>query len=114
MLELVDKSLGTNCSEEEALQMLNLALDCTNPSPSLRPTMSAVVSILDCQNSKQVSSSIDDTGSHIFGKLSRESQSASVSMDVQWVDSSVSAESSSKEHTRWYSATMEQVSGSSA
>ncbi|XP_039116046.1 probable LRR receptor-like serine/threonine-protein kinase At1g53440 isoform X3 [Dioscorea cayenensis subsp. rotundata] len=114
LLELVDKSLGTNCSEEEALQMLNLALDCTNPSPSLRPTMSAVVSILDCQNSKQVSSSIDDTGSHIFGKLSRESQSASVSMDVQWVDSSVSAESSSKEHTRWYSATMEQVSGSSA
>ncbi|KAH7651413.1 Non-specific serine/threonine protein kinase protein, partial [Dioscorea alata] len=114
LLELVDKSLGTNCSEEEALQMLNLALDCTNPSPSLRPTMSAVVSILDCQNSKQVSSCIDDTGPHIFDKLSRESQSASVSMDVQWMDSSVSAESSSKEHTSWYSATMEQVSGSSA
>ncbi|XP_058103390.1 uncharacterized protein LOC131246947 [Magnolia sinica] len=47
LLDLVDPSLGLDYSEEEALRMLNLALLCTNPSPSLRPAMSAVVSMLE-------------------------------------------------------------------
>ncbi|KAG6505896.1 hypothetical protein ZIOFF_031206 [Zingiber officinale] len=47
LLELVDPALGSEYSKEEALQMLNLALACTNPTPTRRPTMSNVVSILE-------------------------------------------------------------------
>ncbi|PKA56923.1 putative LRR receptor-like serine/threonine-protein kinase [Apostasia shenzhenica] len=46
LLELVDPQLNLNYSKAEALQMLNLSLICTNPSPTLRPAMSAVVSML--------------------------------------------------------------------
>ncbi|RRT61888.1 hypothetical protein B296_00019202 [Ensete ventricosum] len=47
LIELVDPVLGSESSKEEALRILNLALACTNPSPTRRPTMSNVVSILD-------------------------------------------------------------------
>ncbi|XP_042479270.1 probable LRR receptor-like serine/threonine-protein kinase At1g53440 isoform X2 [Macadamia integrifolia] len=47
LLELVDPILGSNYSKEEALRMLNLALLCANPSPSLRPAMSAAVGMLE-------------------------------------------------------------------
>ncbi|KAK8986498.1 hypothetical protein V6N11_010054 [Hibiscus sabdariffa] len=47
LLELVDPSLGSKYSDEEALRMLNLALLCTNPSPTLRPSMSSVVSMME-------------------------------------------------------------------
>ncbi|XP_022978851.1 probable LRR receptor-like serine/threonine-protein kinase At1g53430 [Cucurbita maxima] len=47
LLELVDPDLGSNYSSEEAMRMLNIALLCTNPSPTLRPTMSSVVSMLE-------------------------------------------------------------------
>ncbi|KAI3716214.1 hypothetical protein L6452_23395 [Arctium lappa] len=47
LLELVDPVLGSNYPKEEAMRMLNIALLCTNPSPTLRPAMSAVVSMLD-------------------------------------------------------------------
>ncbi|XP_038981351.1 probable LRR receptor-like serine/threonine-protein kinase At1g53430 [Phoenix dactylifera] len=46
-LNSFDPSLGSNYSKEEAMQMLNLAIICTNLSPTLRPTMSTVVSMLD-------------------------------------------------------------------
>ncbi|KAL2943351.1 hypothetical protein RDABS01_031699 [Bienertia sinuspersici] len=49
LIELVDPTLGTSYSEEEALRLLNIALLCTNPSPTLRPTMSSVVSIIENQ-----------------------------------------------------------------
>ncbi|KAH7665636.1 Non-specific serine/threonine protein kinase protein [Dioscorea alata] len=58
LLGLVDNNLGPNYCEKEALQMLNLALMCTNPSPSLRPKMSTVVSILDGKNYMPVPSII--------------------------------------------------------
>ena len=45
-LELVDPSLGSDYTEVEAMTMLNLALLCTNPSPTLRPPMSFVVKML--------------------------------------------------------------------
>ena len=45
-MELVDPSLGSNYSKPEAMTMLNVALLCTNPSPTLRPPMSSVVSML--------------------------------------------------------------------
>ncbi|KAH9794183.1 putative LRR receptor-like serine/threonine-protein kinase [Citrus sinensis] len=47
LLELVDPSLGSEYSSEEAMAMLNVALLCTNASPTLRPTMSQVVSMLE-------------------------------------------------------------------
>ncbi|OVA14371.1 Protein kinase domain [Macleaya cordata] len=47
LLELVDPKLGSDFNEEEALGMINLALICTNASPTLRPKMSAVVSMLE-------------------------------------------------------------------
>lgn len=47
LLELVDPDLGSEYSTEEAMVMLNVALLCTNASPTLRPTMSQVVSMLE-------------------------------------------------------------------
>ncbi|KAF7145859.1 hypothetical protein RHSIM_Rhsim04G0035500 [Rhododendron simsii] len=47
LLELVDPRLGSNYNKEEALNMLQIGLLCTNPSPTLRPTMSSVVSMLE-------------------------------------------------------------------
>ncbi|KAI3769368.1 hypothetical protein L6452_00469 [Arctium lappa] len=47
LLEVVDPSLGSKYSKEEAMRMLNLALLCTNPSPTLRPPMSSIVKMLD-------------------------------------------------------------------
>ena len=46
-MELVDPSLGSNYYEEEVMNMLNLALLCSNQSPTLRPCMSSVVSMLE-------------------------------------------------------------------
>ncbi|KAG6572429.1 putative LRR receptor-like serine/threonine-protein kinase, partial [Cucurbita argyrosperma subsp. sororia] len=47
LLELVDPALGSDYSSEEAMVMLNVALLCTNASPTLRPLMSQVVSMLE-------------------------------------------------------------------
>ena len=48
-MELVDPELGSEFSKEEVLRMIKVALLCTNPSPALRPTMTAVVSMLEGQ-----------------------------------------------------------------
>ncbi|XP_072966545.1 probable LRR receptor-like serine/threonine-protein kinase At1g07650 [Typha angustifolia] len=47
LLDLVDPDLGLEYSRDEALVVLNVALLCTNASPTLRPTMSEVVSLLE-------------------------------------------------------------------
>ncbi|KHN11945.1 Putative LRR receptor-like serine/threonine-protein kinase [Glycine soja] len=47
LLELVDPNLGSEYLTEEAMVVLNVALLCTNASPTLRPTMSQVVSMLE-------------------------------------------------------------------
>uniref|UniRef100_A0A5B7CBS9 non-specific serine/threonine protein kinase n=1 Tax=Davidia involucrata TaxID=16924 RepID=A0A5B7CBS9_DAVIN len=49
LMELVDPNLASDFNEEEAIRMIKIALLCTNPSPALRPTMSAVVSMLEGQ-----------------------------------------------------------------
>ncbi|KAK9696870.1 hypothetical protein RND81_08G002600 [Saponaria officinalis] len=46
-MELVDQRLGCNFNIEEAETIVKVALLCTNASPSERPTMSEVVSMLD-------------------------------------------------------------------
>ncbi|GMY05972.1 probable leucine-rich repeat receptor-like serine/threonine-protein kinase At3g14840 isoform X1, partial [Fagus crenata] len=47
LMELVDPKLGSEFNKEEAVRMIKVALLCTNPSPALRPKMSAVVSKLE-------------------------------------------------------------------
>ncbi|PSS04864.1 LRR receptor-like serine/threonine-protein kinase [Actinidia chinensis var. chinensis] len=49
--ELVDPKLGGEVNQEEAERMIKVALLCTNASPSLRPTMLEVVSMLEGQTS---------------------------------------------------------------
>ncbi|KAF8391174.1 hypothetical protein HHK36_023475 [Tetracentron sinense] len=47
LIALVDSTLGYNYLMKEALNILELAMLCTNPSPTLRPVMSEVVRILE-------------------------------------------------------------------
>nr|XP_029120078.1 probable LRR receptor-like serine/threonine-protein kinase At1g53440 isoform X2 [Elaeis guineensis] len=99
LLELVDPSLGSNYSKEEALQMLNLALLCANPSPTLRPTMSTVVSMLDGKtpvsipSMKHINPKSEELRSESSEKIFHEIQLQSISMDELSVDTSVSVHS---------------------
>ncbi|KAJ6852854.1 putative LRR receptor-like serine/threonine-protein kinase isoform X2 [Iris pallida] len=80
LLELVDPKLESSYSKEEALQMLNLVLLCTNPSPSVRPLMSTVVSMLEGKIAVHLpslnpsASKHDDTRPETFKKSSHDSQ----------------------------------------
>ncbi|XLT41866.1 hypothetical protein HN873_073158 [Arachis hypogaea] len=47
IMALVDERLGLEVNPTEAENMLKVALLCTNVSPSLRPTMSEVVNMLE-------------------------------------------------------------------
>ncbi|KAB2601362.1 LRR receptor-like serine/threonine-protein kinase [Pyrus ussuriensis x Pyrus communis] len=49
LMKLVDRKLGSEFNKEEAMRMIKVALLCANPSPALRPSMSAVVSMLEGQ-----------------------------------------------------------------
>ncbi|XP_074319266.1 putative LRR receptor-like serine/threonine-protein kinase At1g53440 [Silene latifolia] len=117
LLELVDPSLGQSYSKEEALTLLNLALLCTNPSPSLRPRMSSVVSMIDGKIPvqapivKRVGSEFnEELRRKTFERLSLESHTtvsmrsnssssssqverSMMSMDGPWIDSSISMQS---------------------
>ncbi|KAL2326829.1 hypothetical protein Fmac_020256 [Flemingia macrophylla] len=108
LLELVDPSLGSEYSPEEAMRMLSLALLCTNPSPTLRPSMSSVVSMLEGKTPIQAplikrSESNQDARFKAFELLSQDSQTIVSSAYSQesveqrhkseygpWVDSSIS------------------------
>lgn len=99
--ELIDPSLGPDFNKEEALGMINVALMCTKASPTLRPTMSAVVSMLEGRTPVEdvlsdPSVSIDDMRfkamkSHLQASQGQsESQTQSLSMDGPWTGSSTS------------------------
>ncbi|KAL0700194.1 hypothetical protein Bca4012_056316 [Brassica carinata] len=47
ILEIVDPMLEGDFNSKEAVRMINVALVCTNSSPSLRPTMSEAVQMLE-------------------------------------------------------------------
>ncbi|KAM6552391.1 hypothetical protein CsatB_002199 [Cannabis sativa] len=47
LMGVVDSKLESEFNHEEVFRMIKVALLCTNPSPALRPTMSAVVSMLE-------------------------------------------------------------------
>ncbi|GKU92742.1 hypothetical protein SLEP1_g6430 [Rubroshorea leprosula] len=47
LLELVDPRLGSDYNKKEVMKMINVALLCTSPTPTARPIMSSVVSMLE-------------------------------------------------------------------
>uniref|UniRef100_A0A3N7FQV7 non-specific serine/threonine protein kinase n=1 Tax=Populus trichocarpa TaxID=3694 RepID=A0A3N7FQV7_POPTR len=51
LMEIVDPKLHSEFNKEEAERMIKAALLCTNASPSIRPAMSEVVSMLEGQTS---------------------------------------------------------------
>ncbi|CAA7402423.1 unnamed protein product [Spirodela intermedia] len=103
LLELVDPALGTNFSIEEAQQMLNLALLCTNQSPTLRPAMSTVVAMLEGHTPVRVPTmKINRTDSmelrfRTMETLSRDDDRQAVSTDAPVADSSFSIQSSKED-----------------
>ncbi|XP_019453518.1 PREDICTED: probable LRR receptor-like serine/threonine-protein kinase At1g53430 [Lupinus angustifolius] len=111
LLDLVDSGLGSSYSSEEAMRMLSLALLCTNPSPTLRPSMSSVVSMLEGKTPIQASivmcgessESNQDARFKALQLLSQDSQTLvssqfsqesmherDKSVDGPWIDSSLS------------------------
>ncbi|KNA24886.1 hypothetical protein SOVF_011580 [Spinacia oleracea] len=110
LLELVDPTLESSYPKDEALRLLNIALLCTNPSPSLRPAMSSVTSMIEGQTPIQApivkrSGANDDLRFKAFERLSQDSQThvsgssmssqvqRSISIDGLWSDTSVSMQS---------------------
>ncbi|KAI3926453.1 hypothetical protein MKW92_007919, partial [Papaver armeniacum] len=95
LLDLVDPVLESNHSTEEVLRMLNTALLCTNPSPSLRPLMSAVVGMLEGripvpEPLANRSSRAGDMRFRAFEGISYDSQthmSASLSLETTQIES---------------------------
>ncbi|KAG5561362.1 hypothetical protein RHGRI_004405 [Rhododendron griersonianum] len=61
--DLVDPKLGSEVNKEEVERMVKVALLCTNASPSLRPTMSEAVSMLEGRMT--IPSIIPDPNSYI-------------------------------------------------
>uniref|UniRef100_A0A2N9I1G3 Protein kinase domain-containing protein n=1 Tax=Fagus sylvatica TaxID=28930 RepID=A0A2N9I1G3_FAGSY len=119
LLELVDPRLGSSYSSEEAMRLLCLALLCTNPSPTLRPSMSSVVSMIDGKIAVQApiikrSETNPDARFKAFERISQDSQThvsssfldsqtqRGMSMDGPWTGSSFSVES--KDDTRDHSS----------
>ncbi|KAK9016648.1 hypothetical protein V6N11_079143 [Hibiscus sabdariffa] len=47
LLDLVDARIGSDCNIDEVMAMINVALLCTYPTASARPSMSSVVSMLE-------------------------------------------------------------------
>lgn len=105
----MDPILGSHYPEEEVMRMLNIALLCTNPSPTLRPLMSSVVSMLEGKSPILAplikrGSPNEDLRFKAFERISQDSHShistsafsvdsqvqRSMSMDGPLIDSSVS------------------------
>ncbi|XP_075664268.1 putative leucine-rich repeat receptor-like serine/threonine-protein kinase At3g14840 [Castanea sativa] len=105
LMELVDPELGSEFSKEEVLKMIKVALLCTNPSPAPRPTMTAVVSMLEggtVVDELNIDPSIYGNNEWRFEALrnqlgqspqpsSRESQNFAQSSNATWMGSSTSA-----------------------
>ncbi|CAK9162124.1 unnamed protein product [Ilex paraguariensis] len=87
LIQLVDQALGSDFSRKDAITILDLAMMCTNPSPTLRPTMSEVVKIMEGKT-KIISSRIsapypmdEFTTAKAIAALSQSSQSGSTSQE---------------------------------
>lgn len=104
LLDMMDPRLGSDYNKEEVMGMINVALSCTNASPTLRPTMSAVVSMLEGRSvvlepisESSVASddlrfkAIRNQYQHSKDNSMNDSQTQSISIDGPWTDSSTSA-----------------------
>lgn len=112
----MDPSLG-KYSKDEAMRMLNIALLCTNPSPTLRPPMSSVVKMLDGKIPVQPpmiklgAGNPPDMRFKAFDMMSHDSQTQvstisadslgprSISTDAPWADSSLYMDESKESST---------------
>ena len=121
LLELVDPNLDSNYPKEEVMRMINIALLCTNPSPTLRPSMSSVVSMLEGKIAVQAPIIKRDTVDQearfkAFERLSHDSITSistssqgipmqkSMLLDGPWADSTTSS-TQNKDETEGYSST---------
>ncbi|XP_071725938.1 probable LRR receptor-like serine/threonine-protein kinase At1g53440 [Rutidosis leptorrhynchoides] len=115
LLDLVDPGLS-KYSKDEAMKMLNLALLCTNPSPTLRPPMSSVVKMLEGKIAVQpplvkIGAGNPDMRFKAFDMMSHDSQTqvSTISADSQgprvistdgpFVDSSIYTDDSKESST---------------
>ncbi|KAG6743535.1 hypothetical protein POTOM_052234 [Populus tomentosa] len=69
ILDLVDKKLASSYNRKQALTVLLLAMKCVNLSPTLRPKISEVVSVLEGEKRIDEISEGDDTPSTNIGGL---------------------------------------------
>eukprot|EP00258_Populus_trichocarpa_P027643 XP_024443662.1 probable LRR receptor-like serine/threonine-protein kinase At1g53430 isoform X3 [Populus trichocarpa] len=67
ILELVDKKLASSYNRKQALTVLLLAMKCVNLSPTLRPKMSEVVSVLEGEKRIDEISECDTPSANIGG-----------------------------------------------
>ncbi|PHT55835.1 hypothetical protein CQW23_04321 [Capsicum baccatum] len=65
LMDLVDPKLGTDYSWTEASAILELAMMCTNPSPTLRPTMSEIVKVIEGKTKIKTSSTVHSSTDEI-------------------------------------------------
>nr|XP_007149541.1 hypothetical protein PHAVU_005G078900g [Phaseolus vulgaris]ESW21535.1 hypothetical protein PHAVU_005G078900g [Phaseolus vulgaris] len=91
LMELVDRRLGSEFNKEEALVMIKVALLCTQVTTTLRPTMSAVVSMLEGRNVveevvTETSEVLDEKRMEAMRQYYHE-----LSIEVPWTASSTSA-----------------------
>ncbi|KAL1537966.1 putative leucine-rich repeat receptor-like serine/threonine-protein kinase isoform X1 [Salvia divinorum] len=94
LLELVDRRLESSFNKEEITRAINVALICTNVVAAERPSMSAVVSILEGKDGipKFVSESSFSAGKTKPDEVEMGAfDSEGVSTDVPWSGSSTSA-----------------------
>ncbi|KAK3198573.1 hypothetical protein Dsin_021988 [Dipteronia sinensis] len=108
LMELVDPKLDSNFNEE-VMVMISVALQCSHVSPTVRPSMSTVVSMLEGRADVQdfvpdsIVSADEETRSEAIRKYYQfnkeqamnknqsQTQSQSISMDGTWTASSTSA-----------------------
>ncbi|RWR96284.1 Protein kinase domain-containing protein [Cinnamomum micranthum f. kanehirae] len=100
LLELVDPKLGSEFNEEEAIGMITIALLCTSTSSTLRPAMSAVVSMLEGRTVVQSHISEPNLSTNYWSfksmrsrhqQIHSQEQSQSISVDGPHTGSSSSA-----------------------
>ncbi|RZC54376.1 hypothetical protein C5167_013231, partial [Papaver somniferum] len=106
LMDLVDPKLESEFDEEEVLLMINITLTCTDTSPTRRPKMSSVVSMLERRTplDKLVSNPIRESRDDLKLKAIRDyheqnhgesmtdhSQAQSNSKDFKYSESSTSA-----------------------
>ncbi|XP_042061670.1 probable leucine-rich repeat receptor-like serine/threonine-protein kinase At3g14840 isoform X2 [Salvia splendens] len=94
LLELVDQRLESSLNKEEITRAINVALICTNVVAAERPSMSAVVSILEGKDG--VANLVSEPSSSVGKiKLDEVEMGAAVGegvfMDAPWIGSSTSA-----------------------